>query len=185
MGNIIIGILFIIGGLSGHFVMRGTNSPGALIVVGVILCIWGFVQLGRKSESDDSEPAVTIAKGDKRPLSSLNNPSKALKFKAYDKDSQRYLGTIIKVNQSEKTVAVKTDFGTTVNKTFDELEILDENRTFAVPDQAGTMAVQGEMLPELYKCPSCGVELELEEMERVNRYFTCPGCHRSFDFSKS
>ena len=43
MGNIIVGIIFIIGGVSGTLALRGTNSPMALAAVGVGLCIWGFM----------------------------------------------------------------------------------------------------------------------------------------------
>jgi hypothetical protein len=35
--NIIIGLIFIIGGLSGNPVMKGTQSGGALAVIGVFL----------------------------------------------------------------------------------------------------------------------------------------------------
>ena len=51
MWNIILGILFIIGGLSGKVVLIGTRSSGALVVVGVILLIWGIVQLKNKRGS--------------------------------------------------------------------------------------------------------------------------------------
>jgi hypothetical protein len=47
MGNILFGIAFIIGGASGSCVLRGTNSSGALIVIGVGLCIWGIIQVVR------------------------------------------------------------------------------------------------------------------------------------------
>jgi len=47
MWNIVIGILFIIGGLSGRFALIGTSSGGALVVVGVLLLIWGIVQVAR------------------------------------------------------------------------------------------------------------------------------------------
>jgi hypothetical protein len=46
--NIIIGIIFIIGGLSGRVVLLGTQSSGALTVVGVGLVIWGVVQMIRQ-----------------------------------------------------------------------------------------------------------------------------------------
>ncbi len=45
MWNIIIGILFIAGGLSGQLALRGTDSGGALAAVGGGLVIWGIVQL--------------------------------------------------------------------------------------------------------------------------------------------
>ncbi len=37
--NIVIGIVFIIGGLSGGLVMRGTHSGVGLAVVGGFLCL--------------------------------------------------------------------------------------------------------------------------------------------------
>jgi hypothetical protein len=45
MWNLIIGIVFIIGGLTGGMVMRGTESGLALAALGAVLCIWGVVQL--------------------------------------------------------------------------------------------------------------------------------------------
>lgn len=45
MWNIIIGLFFIIGGASGHMVLRGTNSSIALIVVGIILIIYGIIKM--------------------------------------------------------------------------------------------------------------------------------------------
>lgn len=44
MWNIIIGIVFITGGLSGNLVLRGTNSSVALVIVGIALVIWGIIQ---------------------------------------------------------------------------------------------------------------------------------------------
>jgi len=62
MGSLIIGILFIIGGASGHFVLRGSNSSSGLAILGVGLCIWGIIQLARPkplpSESDADDTAV-------------------------------------------------------------------------------------------------------------------------------
>lgn len=40
--GIIIGIVFIVGGAAGVLVLRGTNSGGALAVVGVILIIYNI-----------------------------------------------------------------------------------------------------------------------------------------------
>ena len=45
MGYIIWGILFIIGGASGSFVLRGTDSCGALIALGVGFIGWGVFRL--------------------------------------------------------------------------------------------------------------------------------------------
>ena len=49
MLNIILGILFIIGGLSGELVFIGTNSGTLLAVVGVILVIWGAYRLYQRN----------------------------------------------------------------------------------------------------------------------------------------
>ncbi len=54
MGNLIFGILMIIGGVSGTMVLRGTGSPTALIVVGVVMCFIGFGQIsadGKQAKS--------------------------------------------------------------------------------------------------------------------------------------
>ncbi len=48
MWNIIIGAVFIIGGISGTLALKGTGSTGALAGVGVILVIWGIVQMNGK-----------------------------------------------------------------------------------------------------------------------------------------
>ncbi len=47
MWNIIIGILLLIAGLSGRFSLIGTNSSGALALVGAALAVWGVVQVAR------------------------------------------------------------------------------------------------------------------------------------------
>lgn len=44
MWNIVIGIVFIVGGLSGKLALIGTDSGPALAVVGAGLLIWGIVQ---------------------------------------------------------------------------------------------------------------------------------------------
>ena len=47
MWNIVIGIAFVIGGLSGKLALRGTESGPALAVLGGMLAIWGIVQVVR------------------------------------------------------------------------------------------------------------------------------------------
>jgi len=47
MWNLIFGIVFIIGGLSGKLALIGTNSSAALVVVGVLMTIWGGVQIAK------------------------------------------------------------------------------------------------------------------------------------------
>ena len=50
MWNIIIGLVFIIGGLSGKLALRGTNSTAALVVIGFGLAGWGVFQVMRKRQ---------------------------------------------------------------------------------------------------------------------------------------
>jgi len=47
MWNIIIGIVFIAGGLSGKLALIGTDSGPALAALGAGLLIWGIVQMAR------------------------------------------------------------------------------------------------------------------------------------------
>ncbi len=47
MLKIILGIIFIIGGLSGDMVLVGTDSSGLLVLVGVVLVIWGISRVSR------------------------------------------------------------------------------------------------------------------------------------------
>lgn len=47
MGNIIIGGIFVVGGLSGQMVLIGTQSSGALVLVGLVLVGIGVRQMGR------------------------------------------------------------------------------------------------------------------------------------------
>lgn len=46
--NIIIGIIFIVGGLSGKLVLLGTHSGGALAVLGVVLLVLGFFRMANR-----------------------------------------------------------------------------------------------------------------------------------------
>lgn len=48
MGNIIIGAVFIIGGLSGSLALRGTGSTIGLAVVGGAILLFGIVQVSQQ-----------------------------------------------------------------------------------------------------------------------------------------
>jgi len=50
--NIIIGLVMVIGGLSGKLALKGTNSGGALAVFGGALIAWGVLRMTvwKKSE---------------------------------------------------------------------------------------------------------------------------------------
>jgi predicted phage tail protein len=50
MIKIIIGIVFIIGGLSGKLVLIGTNSGVALAALGAALVVWGIVRMVRQKQ---------------------------------------------------------------------------------------------------------------------------------------
>lgn len=50
MWNIIFGVVFVIGGLSGQLALIGTNSSGALVVVGLLMAGYGVYQVTRKNE---------------------------------------------------------------------------------------------------------------------------------------
>lgn len=50
MWNIVIGLVFVVGGLSGKMALIGTNSAPALAVVGGVLIVWGIVQLKRGTD---------------------------------------------------------------------------------------------------------------------------------------
>lgn len=47
MWNIIIGIVFVIGGLTGKLALIGTNSGPLLALLGGGLIVWGIVQMVR------------------------------------------------------------------------------------------------------------------------------------------
>ena len=48
MGNILFGVIFIVGGLSGKLALRGTDSGPALAALGAGLLIWGIVQVVKR-----------------------------------------------------------------------------------------------------------------------------------------
>jgi hypothetical protein len=48
--NLIFGGVMIVGGLGGGLVLRGTDSGGALAVVGVILVVLGFYRLSANAK---------------------------------------------------------------------------------------------------------------------------------------
>jgi hypothetical protein len=45
MINIIIGLVMVIGGLSGKLALKGTGSGGALAVLGAGLIVWGLLRM--------------------------------------------------------------------------------------------------------------------------------------------
>jgi hypothetical protein len=50
MIKIIIGLVMVIGGLSGNLVLMGTNSGVALAVLGGILIAWGIAKMVRQKQ---------------------------------------------------------------------------------------------------------------------------------------
>ncbi len=49
MWNIVFGVIAIVGGLSGKLALLGTNSPKALVGVGVVFVGIGIYQLAKKN----------------------------------------------------------------------------------------------------------------------------------------
>jgi hypothetical protein len=47
--NIVMGVLFIVGGATGRMALLGTNSSGALVVAGAAVAGWGAFQLWRRN----------------------------------------------------------------------------------------------------------------------------------------
>jgi hypothetical protein len=56
-GKVVVGLLVTVAGMSGLFVLRGSNSSGALIAVGLGVAAWGVVkpQLDARAASKFSE----------------------------------------------------------------------------------------------------------------------------------
>ena len=52
MGNIIIGLIFVVGGLSGKLALIGTNSGPALAVVGGLMIAYGAYQMASRDSGD-------------------------------------------------------------------------------------------------------------------------------------
>jgi hypothetical protein len=48
--NIVIGVVFIVGGLSGNMALRGTHSGGGLAAVGGFLILLGIFRLARPAD---------------------------------------------------------------------------------------------------------------------------------------
>ena len=53
--GLIISLVMIIGGLSGAFVLKGTNSSVALVVIGFIFLVIDIIGIVRASKEEDSE----------------------------------------------------------------------------------------------------------------------------------
>ena len=53
MWNIIIGAVFLIGGLSGRIAIRGTDSTVGASILGGVLIVWGIIQMVRANSSEE------------------------------------------------------------------------------------------------------------------------------------
>jgi len=54
MVKIIIGVIMVIGGLSGNLVLVGTNSGAALAVLGGVLIVWGIAKMVRQKQGSSN-----------------------------------------------------------------------------------------------------------------------------------
>ena len=46
--NIVLGGVFIVGGLTGNLALRGTDSSGAIVIVGVGLVLYGLYRIVKR-----------------------------------------------------------------------------------------------------------------------------------------
>ncbi len=60
MKGLIVGIIFILLGASGEFALKGTNSPVALILVGVVFCVLGIIRIVSDNMEDTKEVPVQL-----------------------------------------------------------------------------------------------------------------------------
>lgn len=51
MWNIVLGVIMIVGGLSGQLAIRGTGSSTGLAVLGVVLAAYGVYQMVRANQA--------------------------------------------------------------------------------------------------------------------------------------
>jgi len=67
-------------------------------------------------------------------------------------------------------------------KVFIQLNIktIDSN----VESNQNNYSTANNILPELFKCPNCGEELELDEVERKEKKFKCPECNSLINRNK-
>ncbi len=68
--NIIMGIVFILGGMSGTMVLRGTGSSVGLLIVGLLILVSGIVRLllaPMKARSESASPSPNIESGQEEP----------------------------------------------------------------------------------------------------------------------
>lgn len=89
MGNIIVGILFVIGGVSGEFVLIGTNSGELLALLGFGLVIKGFYDLSKNKGVEADAIHSVKATGTKVALDTLDSPQDSIGFDAYAPDTER------------------------------------------------------------------------------------------------
>jgi hypothetical protein len=64
MRKILFGVFFVLGGMSGYLVLRGTHSSKALMVVGVIFIVWGLLQI---RSAEVAERRANVLGGEPRP----------------------------------------------------------------------------------------------------------------------
>ena len=60
--SILFSIFLILGGLSGRYVLRGTNSSGALVVVGFLFLIWDIVSARSRKAAEEKADAEFAAR---------------------------------------------------------------------------------------------------------------------------
>ncbi len=122
MGNIIFGVLFIIGGAYGEFALKGTNSPVLLGIVGIGLLIKGLFDLSKNSDEVTLD-STTPSNSKFILLTSLDNPQESIGSTVYEPDSQILVGELVKVTTEEGKCLIKYDFDNDVIRDLDKVMI--------------------------------------------------------------
>jgi len=116
MGNILVGIIMIGLGLSGKFVLIGTNSPLALAGVGVIFIIVGIFKMVLNHDPVDSKLSA-VNPGDKDyelvPIESAINQRQTQlseNMPIYDLKNNSYIGKLSRIDSIDGKYKIINDF---------------------------------------------------------------------------
>lgn len=75
MVNIIIGLVFVIGGLSGKLALRGLDSPGLLAALGAVMIVWGISQVVRRYRANSEYRQQRQQQEDQNPSPEFTPPA--------------------------------------------------------------------------------------------------------------
>lgn len=75
---VLLGIVFVVGGLSGQLVLRGTNSSTLLALFGAGICVYGIIRIATlksRMQKEKELEALTSEKNEKFKRSIIDSPS--------------------------------------------------------------------------------------------------------------